>query len=85
MDYVLERLLREILKFLEMCQKKALKNEIDCESYLSLTKTKIDFISYVLKKEHESIVLTRDFRRRINNLYVNNSLITNRNAKVVGK
>ncbi|MFZ5986425.1 MAG: hypothetical protein ACOYWZ_04775 [Bacillota bacterium] len=84
MEYLKHRLLRESVRFIEMCQIYVLKGKINVETYNSLSDIKLDFIKDMLESEKTRIYFDRRFSNRINNLFKTNSLI-NLNSDVVGR
>ncbi len=68
MEYLRYRLIKETVKFLEICQRYLLNGEISLEAYHTLTDSKLRFISSFLNTEKQNIYIDEALGTRINNL-----------------
>ncbi len=84
MDYLLSRLIKETIKFLEICQEYSLKNAISVDQYRNLTNIKFKFINDVLNIEKKNIVIDIELRKRLNKLFINDCRITHPSKFIVG-
>jgi hypothetical protein len=83
MEYTTDRLLREVIKFIETCQNSALKGKIGTNSYISLTSNKINFLKHLLIDERDSLLFDKEIITRINNIYEINVKIHCSRARAV--
>ncbi len=85
MEYIRDKLLREIVKYLEICQDYFFKKEIQLDEYYSLTNVKFNFMESILESERRYIVKNNELEARLKNLYYTDSYIYNLNSKAAGK
>lgn len=85
MEYIRDRLLKEIVKYLEICQDYFIRNEIQLDEYYSLTNVKFDFIENMLESERKYMVRNNELEARLEKLYYTEKHIYNLNKKAVGK
>lgn len=75
MACVKKRLLNESVKFIEVCQIKALSGKINIDTYSLLSDMKIDFLRDFLKAEMYDLYIDRDFSNRLKRLFTVNCFI----------
>ncbi|MDQ2086040.1 hypothetical protein RBH29_06250 [Herbivorax sp. ANBcel31] len=75
MDYMKYKLTKESIRFIELCQKHVLKEEITIESYNMMTDVKIDFLKNIMEVERTNNFMRNRFFNRVNNILKINSLI----------
>jgi hypothetical protein len=85
MEYIRDKLLREIVKYLEICQDYFIKKKIQLDEYYSLTNVKFNFIESILESERRYIVKNNELEARLKKLYYTDSYIYNLNMKAAGK
>jgi hypothetical protein len=70
MDYLLDKLVRETARFLEICQEQVVLNRIGIKDYIALTSTKFDFIDKLLESEQRLLFIDKSFQSRLDNLLI---------------
>jgi hypothetical protein len=84
MEYLKNMLLRESVRFIEMCQIYVFKGKISLETYISLSNIKLDFIKDVLVTEKKDMLIDKKFSNRIAKLIkVDNFIYRMHNNAVV--
>ncbi len=77
MEYIRERLLKEIIRYLEICQDYFIRSEIELEEYYSLTNVKFSFIENILNVEGRYIAINNNLESKLKRLYYTDSCIYN--------
>lgn len=85
MEYTRDRLIREAVKYLEICQECFFKSEIEVDDYYSLTNVKFNFIENVLEDQDRHIFISNDLRTRLKRLFDTDSCIYGTEMSVAGK
>lgn len=67
----------ETIKFIELCQKIYYEGKIGFDRYIDYTEIKFDFLNNLVFPVRYRILLGREFRFRLKNIYLNNSIIRN--------
>jgi len=70
-----KKLLSELVKFIEVCQRNLLSGKINATTYASLSDVKFDFLRNFLKSEICDLDIEKEFLCRIKNLFTINCLI----------
>ncbi|MCX7922753.1 MAG: hypothetical protein N3B21_12205 [Clostridia bacterium] len=78
-------LLKETIRFLEVCQDYVLNGKADVHSYNTLAGLKLSFISYAIKSNDADLPIDSDTRDRINGVMINDHFISTMCKKVVCK
>ncbi|MCX8128952.1 MAG: hypothetical protein N3I35_02495 [Clostridia bacterium] len=84
MDYLMDRLIRETVKFLEICQEQTLEGKISVRDYNSLTTSKFKFINDILEEEKRPLFFDKNFCKRLYRLYMNGYFLNSLDKRIVG-
>jgi hypothetical protein len=85
MKIVKRRLAKEAVGFLERCQQNALSGEMDIDTYISLTGTKLKFLRTLAVCEKDSPFADGKLRKQLFTLHVNNDSLIGLPSKLDGK
>ena len=72
MDYIYDKVLREVVKFLEYCQICILNGTINLDAYYSLTSYKIEFLNEILDNEKDRFVIDCSLKCRLDKIVTRN-------------
>lgn len=79
MDYMKYKLIKESIKFIELCQMRVLKDGMPIELYNMMTNIKINFLKDMMEVEKSTSFLKKRFSSKINSILKINSIIYSRN------
>lgn len=85
MKRLMQKLVNETLKFIEVCQMCVFAGQLDFDSYNSLTKIKLKFIKDTVEREGKIPFHDRSFDKRLNVMFLNNAAITSLNREIAGE
>jgi hypothetical protein len=85
MEYIRDRLIREAVKYLEICQDYFFESKIEVDDYYSLTNVKFNFIENVLEEGNKQIFISNDLKKRLKKLFDTDSCIYAAKMSVAGK
>lgn len=75
MDYMKYKLIKESIRFIELCQMRVLENRMEIKLYDSMTNIKINFLKDMMETEKTNIFLKGRFFNKINNILRIDSII----------
>ncbi|AUG56019.1 hypothetical protein [Acetivibrio saccincola] len=68
MDYMKYKLIRESIRFIELCQMHVLENRMEIKMYDAMTNIKINFLKDMMEEEKTNTFLKGRFFNKINDL-----------------
>jgi hypothetical protein len=83
MEYIKEMLLKETIRFLELCQKLKLEGKITEENYYSMTKIKFNFLDNIIKSGEREFI-DQATRLSLNKIYKVDYFISKTSNDAVG-
>ncbi|TYQ14803.1 UNVERIFIED_CONTAM: hypothetical protein Cloal_1182 [Acetivibrio alkalicellulosi] len=75
MEYMKHKIIKESLKFIELCQTNVILGEMSVETYNMLTDVKICFLKNMFDKEITNLYLRNKYLNRTKNILKTNNLI----------
>ncbi len=85
MEYLRDRLVRESIRFMEICQLYYFNEKISLDDYRSMTEAKKSFINNIMKTENSSVFMNKEIKSRLEKIYGNDDFIYGFKGEAVGK
>lgn len=81
MENMVERLMWETVRFLEICQEQVLGHKICIGDYIKLTSNKFEFVKNLMEEEKTELFLDKNFNSKLNTIFENNHFLCNYHKK----